>query len=287
MPDSHGERGSFLTRLLGSPRDNWPNLPVGDEYLHSVEQHETAAEKATDTYLPTAGEKVPKTWRQLWSCLAALDGLSSCWWGCAGGDHAVERLLARVLGSVRAAIRLARAGLYDEGLNALRTAGEVVNLLTLMSEDPELLSRWREASPPDRFRLARPTTVMKALKELGREESSLNLEKYDLLSRIAHGNTDSTPQAYNVADLALIGGRFQEAGFIVVLNEAALLVALGIVSGVALVELEPEVRRDVLLKGQDLVESTGSITIATLGEALEYQRTDALGAYESGLSKDG
>ena len=118
--------------------------------------------------------------------MAVLDGLSSCRWGCAGGDHAVERLIARVMGSIRAALRLARAGLYDEALNALRTAGdEVVNLLTLMENDPELLTLWRKTGPADRFTLARPKKVIKALRALGREESSLNAEKYDLLSRIA------------------------------------------------------------------------------------------------------
>jgi hypothetical protein len=226
MPASHDKR-SFFARLLGSPRGgSRPPLPEGEDYLRIVEEHEAAAEEATDAFLPKAGEKAPKTWERLGTCMAVLDGLSSCWWGCAGGDHVVERLVARVLGSVRAALRLARAGLYDEALNALRTAGEVVNLLTLMQNDPELLPKWREASPADRYMMARPTKVIQALKGLGREGSSLNAAKYDLLSRIAHGNADEAPQAYNATGLPLTAGRFQEAGFLVVLNEAAEVVPL-------------------------------------------------------------
>lgn len=288
MPASHDKRGSFFARLLGSPRGgSSPPLPEGENYLRIVEEHEAAAEKATNAYLPKAGEKAPATWEHLGTCMAVLDGLSSCWWGCAGDDHVVERLIARVLGSVRAAFRLARAGLYDEALNALRTAGEMVNLLTLMGKDPELLAKWREASPADRYAMARPMKVIKALKGLGCEESSLNAAKYDLLSRVAHGNADEAPQAYNAAGLPLIAGRFQEAGFLAVLNEAALLTALAMIPGVALVELEPEVRRDLLLKGRKLVESTGSITVVNLGEALGGQRADAQEAYESRLSGDG
>jgi hypothetical protein len=271
--------------LLGSPSGGErPPLPEGEDYLRILEDHEAAAEEATQAFLPKAGEKAPKTVEHLGTCMAILDGLSSRWLGCAGGDHVVERLVARVFGSIRAAIRLARAGLYDEALNALRTAGEVVNLLTLMENDPDLLANWREASPDDRYAMARPTKVIKALEVLGREESSLSTEKYDLLSGLAHGNTANAPQAYNPVGLPLIAGHFQEAGFLVVLNEAALLTALAIIPGATLIELDSEVRRDLLLKGQKLVESTGAITLVSLGDALEVQREDAAQAYESRLS---
>jgi len=101
--------------------------------------------------------------------------------------------LGRTVGSARATLRLARAGLYDESFNALRTASEIVNLLTLFQADPALLERWRAALPHDRFALARPTRVMTQLTAVGRAESSLNAEKDDLLNRIAHGNTSDAP----------------------------------------------------------------------------------------------
>jgi hypothetical protein len=281
------KKPSLLARLLGKGQPDPAPLPEGKEYFRIVMAHEVEAENATDAWLSSAGEKAPRTWMQLWTCMAVLDGLSSCRWGCAGGDHVVERLLARVFGSVRAALRLARAGLYDEALNALRTAGEVVNLLTLMQEDPELLSRWRRESPRGRYAMARPTKVIKALKELGREGSSLDADKYDLLSRIAHGNTETAPQAYNPVGVPLPGGFFQEAGFLVVLNEAALLTALAIIPGVALIDLEADVRHDLLLEGHRLVGATGSITLLNLDQALAGQRADALTEYESQLSENG
>jgi hypothetical protein len=167
-------------------------LPVvAVEFLETLFRFEADCEEETAQYLPHAGKKAPRTWESLGTGLAVLDGLSSCWWGCQGGDHAVEYLLARVVGSVRARLRLARGGLYDEALNAQRTAGEVMNLLTLFQLDPPALEAWRAASAHERFGLARPTKVIKRLAALGREESSLNAEKYDLLSRIAHGNSTS------------------------------------------------------------------------------------------------
>jgi hypothetical protein len=204
-----------------------PQIPVGDDYFRVVARLEAQCEAATDAYLPRAGNKAPQTWARLGACLALLDGVSSCGWGCHGGDHAVEYLVGRVVGSVRASLRLMRAGLYDEALNALRTGGEIVNLMTLMQTDVDLLAQWRSASAPERYYMARPSEVIKKLAAQGRGDSSLNAEKYDLLSRIAHGNTTKAPQSYNPMGLPITAGVFQgKAGVFVVLNEAALVTVL-------------------------------------------------------------
>jgi hypothetical protein len=243
-------------------------LPKGTDYFDLVFRLEAECEAATATFLPKAGEKAPMTWIRLGTNLAVLEALSCCWWGCRGGDHVVEYLLGRTVGSVRAAVRLARAGLYDESFNALRTAGEVVNLLTLFSIDGELLEVWRATSPRDRFALARPTNVMRRLAEAGRAGSSLNFEKYDLLSRIAHGNTSDAPQAHNPLGLPLAAGLFQNAGFLVALNEAALAVALAILAGVKLIDLDTGLTHELLGDARELVEATGAVTLTTVGEAL-------------------
>lgn len=193
-------------------------------------------------------------------------------WGCHGGDHVVEYLLGRTLGSVRATVRLARAGLYDESFNALRTAGEIVNLLTLFNEDSELLEKWRAASPRDRFSLARPTNVMRRLAAAGRASSALDSKKYDLMSRIAHGNTSDAPQAHNPVGLPLTSGRFQEAGLLVALNEAAVAAALAILAGVQLIDLDATLSRKLLHDARALVGTTGAISLTTVDEALNAQR---------------
>jgi hypothetical protein len=252
--------------------DRTASLPRGDDYFETLLRLEADCEAATAEYLRGAEEKAPETWARLGTSLALLDALSSCHWGCRGGDHAVEYLLGRTVGSVRATLRLARAGLYDESLNALRTAGEIVNLLTLFQSDPALLDRWRTASPRERYQLARPTDVQRRLAGMGREESSLNSEKYDLLSRIAHGNTSDAPQSHNPIGLPLTAGIFQEAGLLVALNEAALTVALAVLAGVQLVDLEKDRARSLLDEGHALVKSTGAVTLTTVGEALDAQQ---------------
>jgi hypothetical protein len=188
-------------------------FPPGFDYLDATFGFETECEEVTARYLPAAGKKAPHTWASLGDGLAILDALSSCRWGCRGGDHAVEYLLARVLGSARAATRLSRGGLYDESLNALRTANELVNLLMLFDVDRPLLESWRGASAKDRYYLARPSWVMERLAAAGRAGVSMDPSKYDLLSRIAHGNATSAPQAHNALGLPLTSGTFQEARF--------------------------------------------------------------------------
>jgi hypothetical protein len=261
------------------------SLPRGNDYFETLLRLEADCEAATAAYLPGAEEKAPKTWVCLGTNLALLDALSSCHWGCRGGDHVVEYLLGRTVGSIRATLRLARAGLYDESLNALRTAGEIVNLLTLFQSDPALLEHWRTALPRERFQLARPTHVQKRLAAMGREESSLNSEKYDLLSRIAHGNTSEAPQAHNPIGLPLTAGRFQEAGLLVALNEAALTVALAVLAGVQLVDLEKDRARSLLDEGRTLVESTGAVTLTTVDEALNPHREAVIRAFGSSVKE--
>jgi hypothetical protein len=247
-------------------------LPRGAEYSDLISRLEGECDATTAAYLLQAGEKAPKTWTWLGTNLAALDGLSSCWWGCHGGDHVVEYLLGRVVGSVRATLRLARGGLYDESFNALRTAGEIVNLLTLFQIDSSVLVEWRAASPAQRFALARPSKVMTRLAAEGRQASSLDLAKYDLMSRIAHGNTSDAPQSHNAIGLPLTSGVFQEAGFLVAMNEAALSASLAILAGVNLIDLAPQLARGLLHDARELVSVTGSITLTTVNEALTAQR---------------
>jgi hypothetical protein len=247
-----------------------PPVPEGTEYLDLIDELEARCEKATEEYLPHAGETAPNTSRALGTYLSLLDRLSSCWWGCPGGDHAVEYLISRVVGSLRAALRLMRAGLYDEALNALRTSAEIVNLLRLFALDAALLSRWRAAEAPARFGMARPTHVIKALKVAGLP-NPLDAERYDLLSRIAHGNTSHAPQAYNALALPHTAGRFQEAGCLVVLNESATIAAIALVAALDLIPLDKNLQLNLLQRGRELAEDIGAVNVTTVQIALERQ----------------
>lgn len=252
------------------------DLPAGDYFLETLFELEGQCEEATGRYLPHAGERAPQTWKSLGDGLAVLDALSSCFWGCRGGDHAVEHLLGRVFGSLRAAVRLARGGFYDEALNVLRTAGEVTNLLMLFTLDRTVLESWRNASANERFTLARPSKVIRRLASLGHEELSTNAAKYDLLSRLTHGNSTDAPQAHNPIGLPITAGQFQEAGFLVTLNESALIVSFAIFSGVSLSELDQELSISLLRRARTVVLNTGSVGLTNVQEALAAQRESIL-----------
>ena len=70
----------------------------------------------------------------------------------------------------------------------------------------------------------------------------------------------------------MTSGRFQEAGFLVALNESALTVALAIGAGVSLCELDRELALSLLMHGRTLVENTGSIGPTSVDEAMASQR---------------
>jgi hypothetical protein len=254
-----------------------PPIPEGAEYLDLIDELEARCEKATEEYLPHAGETAPNTSRALGTYLSILDRLSSCWWHCPGGDHSVQYLVARVVGSLRAALRLMRAGLYDEALNALRTSA-VVNLLRLFALEPELLDRWRAAEEATRFGMARPTQVIKRLRAAGLP-NPLDGERYDLLSRIAHGNMSHAPQAYNAIGLPLTAGHFQEAGRLVVLNESATIGSIALVAALELIPLGEDIELTLLKQGRELAKDIGAVDLTNVRIALA-RRTESTAEQE-------
>ena len=111
-------------------------------------------------------------------------------------------------------------------------------------------------------------------------------DKYDLFSRIAHGNVTGPPQTHNPIGLPLTSGRFQENGLLVTINEAAAIVVLATMAGVFLIDLEPETRQHLWDEAGRLINSTGGITLTSLPEVLAEQRRrlKAFGASANGES---
>jgi hypothetical protein len=62
-------------------------LPSGEKYVEIVRRHEHEAVSETEKFFASFGEKAPKAWTRVKDGLVALDGLGSCHWGCAEGDH--------------------------------------------------------------------------------------------------------------------------------------------------------------------------------------------------------
>src|SRR2546421_338209 len=108
-----------------------PRLMTGRGFSLSTSILERRCAAETDLALRTAGQKAPRCSKELGTVLSLLDRLSTCSWGCRGGDHVPEYLLGRAVTNLRAAVQLLRLGYYDESLSLTRNAGEVANLLAL------------------------------------------------------------------------------------------------------------------------------------------------------------
>ncbi len=182
------------------------NVPLGTDFLELVRAFEESCEARTDEVLPRLGKRAPKTYSQLGTVLSLLDRLGSCYWGCGGGDHAIEWLAARASSNSRGALRLMRAGFYDEALGLARSVGEVCNLLHLFVFERTSLDDWRTTDPATRRKRYSALTVRMRLERVA-DRAIIQNDRYSVLSGFAaHPDPASPPQAHNILGVASTGG---------------------------------------------------------------------------------
>ncbi len=104
-------------------------LPRGQQFLDLLSAQEERCLAETRSHLPDLGKTAPKTIEHLGTVLSMLDRVASCSWGCAGGDHVAEFVVARCTNTARASLRLLNHGYYDESLSMTRSLAEAANLL--------------------------------------------------------------------------------------------------------------------------------------------------------------
>ncbi len=241
------------------------NVPIGMEFLTLTWDQENRCEAETDKWLPEAGVKAPKCLDALGTVLSLADRLASCWWGCRGGDHVEEYLVGRAVSNCRAALRLLRFGFYDEALSMIRSIGENANLLSLFLESKEYREDWRTATGSQRRREFSPVKARMKLAEL-RALTPMDEEKYRRLCEpFVHPSPQSLPQAHNVLGLPSLGGLFQEAGVLVVLNELAWMMTC--ITGFGGAGVGPKGKKDIFLIAiEELEESIGRIDVGGINE---------------------
>ena len=184
-----------LVRLMGHLGQR-PRLTTGRGFFFLTSILERRCAVQTDLLLRGAGNKAPQCFEELGTVLSLLDRLSSCFWGCRGGDHLPEYLVGRAIGNLRSAVQLLRLGYYDESLSLSRNAGEVANLLALFERDSPALADWRALSGPERWGKYRPARVRTMLEAHG--GPLISTDRYSRLSEIGTHATPSTrPQAHN------------------------------------------------------------------------------------------
>ncbi|MET8090795.1 hypothetical protein [Micromonospora sp. NPDC005220] len=202
-----------------SAPDEVPYIPVGTDFMQIVRSQEDACDALTRQRLPFLGKRAPALVVELGTLLSWLDRAGSCWWGCANGDHLVEHAVAGSCGTVRAGLRLAYLGFYDEALSLSRFVGERANLLALFKAEPASIDHWRNGDESARRRDFSAVRVRVALEKAGKPIPTPE-ERYRQLSSFG-SHPGRTPQRHDPRIPPRMGGVFNEAGLLLALNELA------------------------------------------------------------------
>lgn len=249
------------------------HLP-GSVYLGASWHQHDETRRQTLRRVPKLGKVAPKTYAALGEMLAWVDLLGSCFWGCSEDDHTIQYLIGSAGSTCEAAVFLALGGRYDAGLAMIRNAGERANLLALFAIDSSALIAWRAMDPRARRRHYGPAAVRRTLDET-HDTWPITDERYDELSGITHPHDAKPPQAFNPLQIPVTAQVYQEAGFLVTLNEAALVA--GVVGGFGAMALSSTIgkadAKRVLLASADLLESIGGVTITDLNNLWQEVRS--------------
>ena len=241
-------------------------VPEGLPFLQLIWKQEDDCEVATDELIPELGEKAPICLDRIGTVLSFEDRMASCWWKCRGGDHLIERLCGRVSSTTRAALRLLRFGFYDEALLACRAIGEVANILQLFHTDMEAFEEWKKSSKNERMRKFSPVKVRLKLDEM-KINPAIDQERYSLLcDRVTHVEPGTKPQAYNALHIPMTGGRLQNEGLVVCINEIALPLSFATFYGAILLDFEDDIGKPIISTVIDLAEYIGGAQITTIDD---------------------
>ncbi|MGH9933273.1 MAG: hypothetical protein ACREA9_29160, partial [Pyrinomonadaceae bacterium] len=145
--------------------------------------------------------------------------------GCAGGDHFLQRLTARIVTNALSSLRLAFLGYYDESLALTRNLGEIANLLFLFAAVPDSLEAWRLGDENKRKREFSPVKVRLKLEEMNLRPP-VDQSSYSLLCEVGvHLGPSVSPQTFNEHNRPTLGAQFQYEGLMCTLNELSTNVA--------------------------------------------------------------
>jgi len=199
--------------------------------------------------------------------LSLLYRLSRCYWGCARGDHIIERFCGRSFNFALGSLRMIRLGLYDESLLLVRGLCEVANLLALFQHVSGSLDMWKNVSESKRRREFSPVRVRIQLEQAG-VSSFVSEERYSLLcDAAAHVHPSTSPNAHNTLALSVVGGAlFQPVGAELAINETGAPLALVTVSATELAMIEEQRKNALQQKAIQLITTFTDIQITNMDE---------------------
>jgi len=246
----------------------------GSDFLRRVQAVEALCAEHTERHVPNMGKVVPELPKHLGTVLSQLYRMGTCSWGCRGGDHVVEYMVARSCSTALAALSLMRHGYYDEALALARNVGEAANLLTLFSRDAQSFEKWRSANENVRKREFAPVKVRLKLETLGLNDLGLvREERYRQLSVIGtHQSPAAKPQAYNPLEQPTLGTVFQDLGVVVALNEISTAIGFLAPPAAQLLAVPPDRWKDMKESVIDLLSSVGAIHAVDLDRVKQMIR---------------
>lgn len=250
--------------MSNDSKEDFPIL-VKLDFLKLIWEREDDNEAATDKLIPNLGSRIPVCLEHLGTVLSLLDRMASCWWTCRRGDHLVEYLCGRVASNARAALRMIRFGFYDEALLLCRSIGETSNLLNLFALDSGSLSDWKAYTRRERLNNFSPMKVRKRLEKIS--SPLIDEDRYRLLSeRAAHANPETRPQSHNILQLPSADAHIQQEGIVLCVNELAISLLPAVQYGAKLLDLDSDVKAEIISETRSLSRSIGSITITEIDE---------------------
>ena len=162
-------------------------------------------------------------YRELGNALSYLMQIASCQWECKAQEHIRENLIRRLVNSGFAILRLLRLGLHNEAVTLLRVAGELANLLELLTLDCQAFAEWISLSDRDRWRNFRPARVRERIVATG-NRAIMDRSSYSAMCEFGVHVTPSSAVFSHQFDGRLhVGGEFAVAAFLMVLNELAII----------------------------------------------------------------
>ena len=89
------------------------------------------------------GKLLPVCLLNVGTVLSLLERLATCYWGCVGGDHIVERLAGVVVGNACSGLTLLLGGWYDQSPVHSRSIREAANLFFLFANESTVFNEWK------------------------------------------------------------------------------------------------------------------------------------------------
>ena len=240
-------------------------VPDPDGYMALIRGLQADCAELTWKRASETGQKAPVLLEALEVLLSYLERSATRPGGYSGGDLKAEFLIGRAVSSCQAALLLMGSGYYDEALGLIRGLGEIANLMSMFVTDASEFERWKSLDEKLRRREFAPVKVRLWLEKRA-GVLVVNESRYETLSSYSiHASPNSIPQAYGHHGNAFIGPIYQEAGFLLCLNELARPIAFISVFSVNLIGVSHEIRSAVIDASRILASHIGAITVDVKG----------------------